>query len=286
MPTTGLPPAADADVARVTEALTMITPRWNVRILLALNEPPQRYTQIADKLPYLPDSQLHPKIRSLCDAGLAERTEYSPRHVTYGLTRRGRHLLPVVPVIATWADQHLEQPPQPLSQIEQVEDSLVLLTRRQVPAILWTLKIRQEASARALGRIVMPGGRWTSVYPPLRQLIDDGLVETAGKGQPYRLSRGGNALAGVLGALSMWAAGRPMDHAARHPLWGRPEPDATPSQARPWLSHQTRIPASPAPLVPAATAPTRRPAWQHRDLFSHPAPSHPRPALTAGGPRR
>ena len=32
----GLSPETDADIARVTEALAMITPRWNVRILLAL----------------------------------------------------------------------------------------------------------------------------------------------------------------------------------------------------------------------------------------------------------
>jgi DNA-binding HxlR family transcriptional regulator len=145
--TTGLPPAADADIARVTEALHMITPRWNVRILLALNEPPQRYTDIAAKLPYLQSGQLHPKIGSLCDASLVERTEHSARHVTYGLSQRGRQLLPVLPAIAAWADEHLDKPEQPLSAIEEIEDSLVLLTRRQAPAILWGLKERQEVSA-------------------------------------------------------------------------------------------------------------------------------------------
>lgn len=157
MSTTGLPPAADADLARVTEALHMITPRWNVRILLALNEPPQRYTQIADKLPYLHSGQLHPKIRSLCHAGIVERTEHSARHVTYGLTRRGGQLLPVLAVIAAWAEEYLEKPEEPLSAIEQVEDSLTLLTRRQAVAILWALKARQEASAQVLAGFVMPG---------------------------------------------------------------------------------------------------------------------------------
>ncbi|MEU9246607.1 helix-turn-helix domain-containing protein [Streptomyces sp. NPDC048385] len=285
MATTGLPPADDADIARVTEALHMITPRWNVRILLTLNEPPQRYTEIAAKLPYLQSGQLHPKIRSLCDAGLAERTEHSARHVTYGLTQRGRQLLPVLPVIAGWAEEHLEQPKQALSAIEQVEDSLTLLTRRQAPAILWVLKSRQEASARALARIVIPGSYWTNIYPPLRQLMDDGLVITPGKGEPYRLSPAGDALGCVFGALSMWSAGRPLDHAARHPLWGlEPSAMATPGV---WVSHQSRLSAPSAPPVPAVRAQlARRPTWQSTDLFSHAAPNRTVPALASGGVRR
>lgn len=286
MATTGLPPAADADIARVTEALHMITPRWNVRILLALNEPPQRYTEIAAKLPYLHSGQLHPKIRSLCDAGLAQRIEYSARHVTYGLTQRGRQLLAVLPVMAAWAEEHLEKPEQPLSAIEQVEDCLTLLTRRQAPAILWVLKARQEASARALARIVIPDSYWTNIYPPLRQLIDDGLVATAGLGQPYRLSPSGDGLGHVFGALSMWAAGRPVDHAARHPLWARPDPSAT-TAPRTWVSHPSRLPAPSAPPAPAVqTQPARRPAWHNGDLFSHATPVRPKAALPTGGARR
>ncbi|MFC9545800.1 winged helix-turn-helix transcriptional regulator [Streptomyces sp. NPDC056956] len=280
MAITGLPPADDADVARVTEALQMITPRWNVRILLALNQPPQRYTEIAAKLPYLQSGQLHPKIRSLCDAGLAERTEHSARHVTYGLTTRGRQLLPVLPVMAAWAEEHLEKPEQPLSRIEQVEDSLTLLARRQAAAILWVLKSRQEVTARALARFVIPDGYWTNIYPPLRQLIDDGLVMTAGNGQPYRLSRAGDALGPVLGALSMWSAGRPLDHAARHPLWGRPAPGPA-SPALAWTSHQ---PGTPALAVP--TQPARRPGWQPGELFSHAIPARVEAVLLPGGVRR
>ncbi|MFI8308736.1 winged helix-turn-helix transcriptional regulator [Streptomyces sp. NPDC085927] len=281
MVTTGLSPAADADVARVTEALHMITPRWNVRILLVLNEPPQRYTEIAQKLPYLQSGQLHPKIRSLYDAGLAERVEYSARHVTYGLTQRGRQLLPALPVIAAWAEEHLEKPERPLSAIEQIEDSLTLLIRRQAPAILWVLKARQEASARALARIVLPSIYWSNIYPPLRQLMDDGLVVTSGKGQPYRLSPAGDALGRVFGTLSMWSAGRPLNHADQHPLWGRAEP-GTLASPRVWASHQPRFPA---PAVPPAlavrTQSARRPTWQSADLFSHAMP-----ALPTGGVRR
>ncbi|MGW2822136.1 winged helix-turn-helix transcriptional regulator [Streptomyces sp. NPDC001443] len=287
MATTGLPLAVDADIARVTEALRMITPRWNVRILLALNEQRQRYTQIADQLPHLQNGQLHPKIRSLCDVGLVDRSEYSVRHVTYGLTLRGRQLLTVLPLIAAWAEEHLEKPEQPLSTIEQVEDSLTLLARRQAPAILWVLKVRQETSARALARIVIPAGYWTNIYPPLRQLIDDGLVVTDGPGQPYRLSPSGDRLSQVFGTLSMWAAGRPMGHAANHPLWGNnPDPQGN-TAARTWAGHPSRLPTPSAPPAPAVQPqPAHHLAWPNGELFSHATPVGPKTAPPMAGARR
>lgn len=147
MATTGLPPDTAADVARVTEALAMITPRWNVRIMLALSGPPLRYSQIADKMPWLQNGQLHPKLRALCDAGLVQRTEHTSRHVTYGHTDRGAALLPVLPLVVTWAEEHLEKTDRPLPAIEQIEDSLTLLTRRHATAILWVLKSAKRSAA-------------------------------------------------------------------------------------------------------------------------------------------
>ncbi|MFH8591567.1 winged helix-turn-helix transcriptional regulator [Streptomyces rimosus] len=278
MATTGLPPDTAADVARVTEALAMITPRWNVRIMLALSGPPLRYSQIADKMSWLQNGQLHPKLRALCDAGLVQRTEHTSRHVTYGHTDHGAALLPVLPLVVTWAEEHLEKTDRPLPAIEQIEDSLTLLTRRHATAILWVLKSREEVSGRALARIVMPSSDGTNVYPPLRQLLADGLVDTDGTGQPYRLSEAGKSLAPVFGALSAWSAGQPLAQAAQHPVWGRANAVTVPTR---WVSNQAR------PPVPLA-APVRagKTAWQGRDLFSHATTAHPKTALAAGGPRR
>ncbi|GAU70719.1 MarR family transcriptional regulator [Streptomyces sp. NBRC 110611] len=283
MAITGLPPDTDADIARVTEALAMITPRWNVRILLALSGQPLRYREIAGKMPWLHSGQLHPKLRGLCDAGLVQRTEHTPRHVTYGHTDRGTALLQVLPLIATWAEEHLEKPERLLPAIEQIEDSLTLLTRRHAAAILWVLKSRQEASGRALARIVMPGCDWTNVYPPLRQLVADGLVDTAGTGQPYRLSAAGHGLGTVFGALSAWSAGQPLAQAARHPVWGRA---GTVPTVQKWVSHPTRLAAPTAVQASARTGQPSPSTWQHRDLFSHATPARPKAALLAGGPRR
>ncbi|KOG67255.1 MULTISPECIES: winged helix-turn-helix transcriptional regulator [Streptomyces] len=277
MATTGLPPDTAADVARVTEALAMITPRWNVRIMLALSGPPLRYSQIADKMPWLQNGQLHPKLRALCDAGLVQRTEHTSRHVTYGHTDRGAALLPVLPLVVTWAEEHLEKTDRPLPAIEQIEDSLTLLTRRHATAILWVLKSREEVSGRALARIVMPSSDGTNVYPPLRQLVADGLVDTDGTGQPYRLSEAGKSLAPVFGALSAWSAGQPLAQAAQHPVWGRANAVTVPTR---WVSNQARLPAPAAPVRAGKTT------WQGRDLFSHATTAHPKTDLAAGGPRR
>lgn len=280
MATTALPPDTDTDIARVTEALAMITPRWNVRIMLALSGPPLRYSEVAAKMSWLQNGQLHPKLKSLCDTGLVERTEHSGRHVTYGHTERGAALLPVLPVIVTWAEEHLETAERPLPAIEQIEDSLTLLTRRHAAAILWVLKSREEVSGRALARIVMPDSDWTNVYPPLRQLVTDGLVDTEGMGRPYRLSAAGDGLGPVLGTLSAWSAGQPLTQAAHHPVWGHPRVKSVP---KPWVSSQSR--PTPAGL-PSGRKGEPAPTWHNRDLFSHATTVRPKTAIQAGGPRR
>ncbi|MFB7645681.1 winged helix-turn-helix transcriptional regulator [Streptomyces sp. NPDC058961] len=280
MATTTLPPDTDADIARVTEALAMITPRWNVRILLALSGPPLRYSELAGKVSWLENGQLHPKVKALCDAGLVERTEHSARHVTYGHTARGVALLPVLPLIVNWAEEYLDPADRPLPAIEQIEDSLTLLTRRHAASILWVLKSREEASGRALASIVMPSKDWTNIYPPLRQLVADGLVDTEGLGRPYRLSAAGDGLGPVLGALSAWSAGQPLDQAAHHPVWGHTRATPAPRQ---WVTSQSR----PAPAaLPAARAAGSSPAWHNREIFSHAATARPTKAIPAGGPRR
>ncbi|MFJ9900744.1 winged helix-turn-helix transcriptional regulator [Streptomyces sp. NPDC091280] len=283
MTLTGLPHDADTDIARVSQALAMITPRWNARILLALDAQPLRYKEIARKVPWLLNGQLHLKLRQLCDAGLVRRTEHTTRHVTYGHTDRAGTLLPVLPLIVTWAEKNLEQPEKPLPAIEQIEDSLTLLTRRHAVALLWVLKVRGESSGRTLARIVMPDSDWTNVYPPLRQLVADGLIDTDGSGHPYRLSAAGDALGPVLGALSAWSAGQPLRQAAHHPVWGRP--DAA-SAAQKWVSNPSRRPVPAATLAPATTGRSPSPAWRHGGLFSHAGPARPPAALPTGGPRR
>ncbi|MFI1886007.1 winged helix-turn-helix transcriptional regulator [Streptomyces jumonjinensis] len=277
---TGLPPAVHADLSRVIESLGMLTPRWNARILITLAGRPLRYTEIKSRMPWLQDGQLHPKLRWLSDAGLVERTEHGVRHVTYGLSARGRDLMPVLAVISVWGDAHLEKATptaagaQTASTVQDIEDSLVLISYRHATPILWSLQARGAAGATAIAADAMPGQRLSAVYPRLRQLVDDRLVDTDAERTDYRLSSPGRALAPVYRALSAWAAGRPLADAATHPVWGHP-PAPSQSATGMWAS-TAKTPPAPQ-TTPAAQ-------WRAGDLFSHQAPA--RAGAPAGGHRR
>ncbi|AZK97064.1 MULTISPECIES: winged helix-turn-helix transcriptional regulator [Streptomyces] len=243
----------------------MLTPRWTVHLVLVVAEQPLRYTEIKQRM-RMSDGQLHPKLRQLVDLGLADRTEHGVRHVAYGLTRRGTDLLPVLAAIATWADTHLEQAPDPAPETgvfrraRDIEDALVLIAARHATPILWTLAVRGTATAATVAADAMPGHRLSSVYPRLRQLVGDGLAEATDG--TFRLSDSGRALAPVYSAMAAWAAGRPLAGAAAHPLRGMP-------------TIQTRLPA------PAITT-----AWRAADLFSHQPPARAFAGAPAGGHRR
>lgn len=302
MATTGLPRSTQVDVSRVTESLEMITPLWSVWILMTLSTEPLRYAEIKPRLPWLNDGTLHPKLRRLADAGMVERTEVAQGHVTYGLTGRGADLLPVLTVIAAWGETHLEKPLgknkdtgklEPLAKVgpaQNIEDTLALIGPRHATPILWALKERGASSAKALSAAAMPSHRLSNVYPQVDRLVADGLVRKDGRA--YELTATGHALAPVYRALSAWAAGRPLDAADTHPLWGR-APAAVQEQSGPWLTTQPRVPA-PATATSAAAAPalsmqpraTPSTAWKGGELFSHQIPVRPIALPQAGGPRR
>lgn len=289
MAATGLSRTTLNDLSRVTESLQMLAPSWSVWVLMTLASQPLRYTEAKAQLALLADGQLHPKLGKLVDAGLVERTEHNPRHVTYGLTRRGADLIPVLPALAAWGDTHLEKPlvrnkttgelqPQPIPVAQNIEDTIALISPRHSTPLVWALKARGPASAKALAAEVMPAYSLSRVYPPLRRVIDDGLAEVTPDGD-FQLSASGRALAPVYQALSAWAAGRSLTDDAVHPLWGRA---LTPPQARPgpWLTTQSRQSA------PALSAKAPATSWQAGDLFSHQIPARPLAITPAGGPRR
>ncbi|MDX3523304.1 winged helix-turn-helix transcriptional regulator [Streptomyces scabiei] len=288
MAATGLSRATLNDLSRVTESLQMLAPTWSVWVLMTLAPQPLRYSEAKSKLALLADGQLHPKLGKLVDAGLVERKEHGYRHVTYGLTRRGADLIPVLSVLAGWGDTHLEKPlarneatgelePQPVAVAQNIEDTIALISPRHSTPLVWALRARGPASAKALAAEVMATYSLSRVYPPLRRVIDDGLVAVTPSGE-FQLSASGRGLAPVYQALSAWAAGRPLTEV--HPLWGR---TLTSSQTRPgpWLTTQSRLSAPPA--EPVKTSGT---AWRAGDLFSHRMPARPLPIPAAGGPRR
>ncbi|WP_217550077.1 helix-turn-helix domain-containing protein [Streptomyces sp. GbtcB6] len=293
MATTAQPPTPPNDLASVTKTLDLLAPRWSVWVLMTLSSQPLRYAEIKPRLPWLADGQLHPRLRHLTSAGVVERTEYAPRHVTYGLTHRGAGLLPVLAQIASWGDTHLEKQlvtskatgalaPERIPPAQNIDDTITLIAPRHAAPILMTLMSRGRASAKTLAAEAMPGYGLNAVYKPLDRLMDDGLVTASGD---FRLSASGQALAPVFQAITAWAA-RPLAETA--PLGRR---ESAPSQilSGPWATTPARLPAPAVPAAPSpaparATTPPAGPAWRPGDLFSHQIPA--RPITPAGGPRR
>lgn len=170
------------DLPRVAEALEMITPRWSVWVLMTLSSQPGplRYTKLKEHLPWLGDGQLHPRLRALSDAGLVERTAQTRLHVTYGLTARGRELMPSLTALASWGDGHLEKnlvhnrvtgktEPERISAAQNAEDTLAVIGHRHATVLLWTLKARGASTMAALSAEAMPDHSPSAIYPPVRQ---------------------------------------------------------------------------------------------------------------------
>ncbi|MGW2917740.1 winged helix-turn-helix transcriptional regulator [Streptomyces angustmyceticus] len=296
MATTGLPHTAQDDLPGVTKTLDLLAPRWSVWVLMTLSAKPLRYAEIKPRLPWLRDGQLHPRLRQLTNAGVVERTEYGPRHVTYGLTRRGAELMPVLAVIASWGDSYLEKrlvtnkttgakEPERIAPAQNIDDTLALIARMHAAPILWSLHSRGGANPKALTTEAMPGYGLTAVYHPLGRLVEDGLVTATGSGN-FQLSASGQALAPVFQAISAWAA-QAAESGARPVRTQGPAPSQ--NRSGPWATTPTRRPAPPVPAVrsagPAlAATPPDGPAWKSGDLFSHQIPA--RPITPVGGPRR
>lgn len=297
MATNAPPPATSNDLLGVTKTLDLLAPRWSVWVLMTVSCQPLRYAEFKPRLPWLADGQLHPRLRHLTNAGVIERTEYAPRHVTYGLTSRGATLLPVLTVIASWGDTHLEKDlvankstgemePERIAPAQNIDDAVALLAPRHATPILWFLQARGTATAKTLASQAMPGYGLTAVYKPLERLVDDGLVTVGGTGD-YQLTAGGRALAPVFQAISAWATAPSPEDDARRPR----ELGGAPSQNRsgPWATTPTRLPAPAVPVAATArpaltTTPPPGPAWKSGDLFSHQIPA--RPISPAGSPRR
>lgn len=204
----------------------------------------------------------------------------------YDLSVRGRELLPVLGVIATWGGKHLEKEtvldpatghrvPKTVPRAQDIEDTIALIAPRQATPILWALRLRGTSSAKALAAIAMPDRHLTNVYAPLNRLAEDFLVTKDHQGRA-ELTAAGRDLTPVYQALSAWAAGVSLTEAANHPVWA-PTPTQPRDRPAKWATTQPRIPAVPA------TQP--RAAWKR--LFSHTTTViRPAGATTTGGHTR
>lgn len=86
--------------------LDIIGNKWNVPILLNLNENPKlRFNELQKKTGSVSQKMLTLSLKTLEENGLITRTIYSeiPPRVEYQLTEQGRKLVPLIGKLEEWA---------------------------------------------------------------------------------------------------------------------------------------------------------------------------------------
>lgn len=85
--------------------------KWVTLVLPALEEGPQRHSDLARRIPGASQKMLTQTLRSLERDGLVARTVTPsvPVRVDYELTPLGASLLPVISCIREWADTHIDE---------------------------------------------------------------------------------------------------------------------------------------------------------------------------------
>jgi len=89
-------------------AFKLLGKRWNAVVLGHLSHGSAGFRDLSRAIGISP-SMLSDRLSELCDVGLVERTvsEGPPVAVLYGLTARGRALMPALEQISLWAGEHL-----------------------------------------------------------------------------------------------------------------------------------------------------------------------------------
>lgn len=102
------------DPALVRPALTLLSGRWVVSVLLALDPGPLRRGLLRDRLPGISDKILTDTLRRMEANNLVIRSVVPsvPIEVDYGLTQYGRSLWPVLSRLHDWAADS-PKPPVP-----------------------------------------------------------------------------------------------------------------------------------------------------------------------------
>jgi len=100
-----------------SRAVEIIGRRWTGGILRALMAGRTHFSEIGATVPGLSDRLLSERLKELEEEGIVRRTVTAcrPVKVDYELTEMGRALIPVVQVLAVWAETWLEVPEAPKS---------------------------------------------------------------------------------------------------------------------------------------------------------------------------
>jgi DNA-binding HxlR family transcriptional regulator len=93
------------------QLLDRLSDKWVTLVLCALEDEPQRYSQLARTIAGVSQKMLTQTLRSLERDGMLTRTVTAtvPVTVTYELTALGRSLLVVFAGLKDWAESHMEE---------------------------------------------------------------------------------------------------------------------------------------------------------------------------------
>jgi DNA-binding HxlR family transcriptional regulator len=93
------------------QLLDRLSDKWVTLVLCALEDEPQRYSQLARTIAGVSQKMLTQTLRTLERDGMVTRTVTAtvPVTVTYELTPLGRSLLVVFAGLKDWAESHMEE---------------------------------------------------------------------------------------------------------------------------------------------------------------------------------
>ncbi len=92
----------------VRDALEVLSGKWKLPILVALNLGNKRFGEIAREIPRITDRMLSKELRDLEQHGLVKRTVYDtiPVVIEYSATDYGHSLDPVISELRKWGVEH------------------------------------------------------------------------------------------------------------------------------------------------------------------------------------
>ncbi|MEV0232542.1 helix-turn-helix domain-containing protein [Nonomuraea sp. NPDC050786] len=91
--------------------LDRIGDKWSVLVLLSLADGPERFTRLRTRIGGVTPKVLTQTLRAMEQDGLVTREVFAevPPRVEYTLTPLGHSLRDAVSVVATWAEQHVNE---------------------------------------------------------------------------------------------------------------------------------------------------------------------------------
>jgi DNA-binding HxlR family transcriptional regulator len=93
------------------QVLDRISDKWVSLVLVALDNGPQRYSDLSRRIAGVSQKMLTQTLRTLERDGVLTRTVTPtvPVRVDYALTSLGKSLLPIMRAIKDWAESHIEE---------------------------------------------------------------------------------------------------------------------------------------------------------------------------------